>query len=1787
MPLLMLSSIHRTDGGAALSPSLSFLSLLPLLILVILGAGTLTTHGKGIHTTVEASWNETPFYQEGCEWAARSYGDEAFYSCLDALWSPSPSRSRASGIENSEGASDATSARVRTQKLQYTRLLEVLFGLPETHGAQRAFFETEMAARVYSPAVEAHYALADQALRETRSQPFFFERDGGSQGEHDSDNGSTCGEPFAVVYTRAAPGAPLQAVRVETPSALKSAIGGMGHSRIGASVSVDEVAFAGFDHRYLSASMAAAREVSAVMVLYGLPGCPASRALHRTAVELSTSVDAASAIAAGAPAYFWRHLPVSVSRLCAAANPGLSSFATTASVWDTPLLTQGYGVTVDIKNTEYKVLDEKTAAQSRAKEQGSAAIDTRLPHDGADAAAAAASNRVPETQVDRMVSGFHVARLKERYPSLAASLDEFAAFLDEEAGSEDTKVDFDVWELQKIGLAATEYIREVESPHQRLQLLKDMVKRFPTYAAALSRIAAEPGRLEKLQRMLSILHQHMSPGESALFVNGWRVKEQELTLFGVLHALHEEEQLLQRIKTVLTTEKAKQGVHMLPVEPAMLEKVAEYVKRRTRLAMKTLEGDAETEAAYAIPANYIAWTNNVETSPQLKGLPAELNTFFAPDHGHAPIPRRNVLNFVLMLDPVSKSSLQLISLILSLRQQGLIARYGLAVVDQTWSPVFQAGVGSGIGGFQGESAGSRAALKVFALVYHLAAMNKEAGLLKFLVQLFQAAMKTDTETLPDAVITPLCERAAKTQLRTSVAALTRSADVLSHYHETQAALRRFPVPEYPAIFLNGVLLNNDLAAMSAALQREMLLLQEWVSTGALRDDMTSMYDSILKQRGAADHIQPALIGTPVTMLWADKPVVVAHVESLPYVYSPAYAGGVPALTQLVTLPCAFTTAMLQQLQTVMAALEECGAASGENANSHNVCSILRLSLVSCPAAPSLFHRHMEALQRQLTRSSTPKGTRYAVLQRYISHLAEAVASTSVDPGAVLGTETVVAALEVAPLPADVQALIDVSIGTNAKAEPQWSRGQEQFWAAFADAFEVGTKSIALITNGRIIAMDASFSAADVLAAARLMASTTKAVQEAVMNVPFTDMKSAAGGGYAKKKLDTSFFAGKTACLSSVFGDEVVRRAAGHMPTAPGTMRPESIVSTKKDWRRLRSVLFAVSNVRAEEASADITKDVWEEEDEPSGRMAQPLHRVTAVVDPSSRDAQVIVSLADYLLQSPLHIRLTVVLNPALDVKFPIRNFFQYVASPTLVFDETSGRVVAPLATFTQMPSSSLLTLGVEEPPSWTVFSQDAEVDLDNIMLSRLSHGTLFVAAVYRMHSVLLTGEATDAWTGAALNGLPLSLLSPSRAGGTPNASSAARITDTQVMANLGGYYQLQANPGVWYLSVKEGPVAAAYCIEAIGGHVVRECTKGAEESSLTNWTQGQHIPLMIDSFRGRHLPLRVARTPNSAATTNLQAILQQMASKVKLKWPPTWLSRGAKPAPPEKPTLNVFSVASGHLYERFLRMMMHSVHKMSSDKYGTNTTRIKFWVIENFLSPQFKRYIPLLAEQLGFEVGFVTYRWPWWLPRQTEKQRKIWAYKILFLDVLFPLDVDRIIFVDADQTAQADLHELYNMKIGGQAIAMAPFCQKSKNNATIPFRFWEKGFWENHLRGKPYHISAIFLVDLRRFRAMLAGDRYRGIYSQLVGDPNSLQNLDQDLPNFMQDVIPIFSLPEHWLWCETWCSEKSKSKAKTIDLCNNPLTKIPKLENAKMVIPGWEELDNKLQNMSDGLLARL
>lgn len=53
----------------------------------------------------------------------------------------------------------------------------------------------------------------------------------------------------------------------------------------------------------------------------------------------------------------------------------------------------------------------------------------------------------------------------------------------------------------------------------------------------------------------------------------------------------------------------------------------------------------------------------------------------------------------------------------------------------------------------------------------------------------------------------------------------------------------------------------------------------------------------------------------------------------------------------------------------------------------------------------------------------------------------------------------------------------------------------------------------------------------------------------------------------------------------------------------------------------------------------------------------------------------------------------------------------------------------------------------------------------------------------------------------------------------------------------------------------------------------------------------------------------------------------------------------------------------------------------------------------------------------------------------------------------------------------------------------------------------------------------------------------------LISLPLCLNNFFlEDLPNNMIHQVAIKSLPQDWLWCETWCDDESKQRAKTIDL---------------------------------------
>ena len=422
--------------------------------------------------------------------------------------------------------------------------------------------------------------------------------------------------------------------------------------------------------------------------------------------------------------------------------------------------------------------------------------------------------------------------------------------------------------------------------------------------------------------------------------------------------------------------------------------------------------------------------------------------------------------------------------------------------------------------------------------------------------------------------------------------------------------------------------------------------------------------------------------------------------------------------------------------------------------------------------------------------------------------------------------------------------------------------------------------------------------------------------------------------------------------------------------------------------------------------------------------------------------------------------------------------------------------------------SHTYSLNIDALDSWMVRPVKSNKDLDNLFIPDTE------SVAFAIKSLLVQGQCAQTLHGMHIeppNGLQLTL-----------KQSGVAFAETIVMKNF-GYFQFQARPGSFEIELAQGRSSMIFDI-ALGGQIhVKDITGG---SSL----------------------MSVSKKPGHEKEQVLE--LSRIDSGE---------------------TIHVFSLASGKLYERLIKIMMTSVMKFTRSK-------VKFWLLEDFFSPNFSDGIDLLAKGLGFEYELLSYKWPSWLYRQTEKQRIIWGYKILFLDVLFPLSINRVIYIDADQVVRADIKELWDLDLKGAPYAYTPFCDS--NPLTEKFMFWKGGYWKNHLKDLHYHISALYVVDLHTFRNLGAGDILRYFYETLAPSPDSLSNLDQDLPNFAQSHLKIYSLPQEWLWCASWCSEESQKNAKSIDLCNNPLTREHKIEAAKKYIPEWQDYDDYVTRLT-------
>lgn len=338
-----------------------------------------------------------------------------------------------------------------------------------------------------------------------------------------------------------------------------------------------------------------------------------------------------------------------------------------------------------------------------------------------------------------------------------------------------------------------------------------------------------------------------------------------------------------------------------------------------------------------------------------------------------------------------------------------------------------------------------------------------------------------------------------------------------------------------------------------------------------------------------------------------------------------------------------------------------------------------------------------------------------------------------------------------------------------------------------------------------------------------------------------------------------------------------------------------------------------------------------------GDLDNSFLEIGLIIDPLSELAQKWAHMISTLAEIK-GVSVVIYLNPESSLEeLPLKRFYRYVFDKEPHFDTTTGVQTIPTAYFAELPIEPLYTLGVETTNAWHVTVREANMDLDNILLSSLKDESS-VSAVYELESILLEGHCLDSTNKSPPRGLEFEISTPS------NHSRK----DTLVMANL-GYFQLKASPGVWNLRLRDGRSSAIYAIEDIG-------TKGKWNWDTSKTDSQSNNILALTSFEGLTVMPLVHKNPGMEAEDVLESAVDRKPDEKTGLW--SSLSGklfGKKDhdeeknvlSKPKQAEINIFSVASGKLYERFLSIMIVSVMN------HTEST-VKFWFIENFLSPEFK-----------------------------------------------------------------------------------------------------------------------------------------------------------------------------------------------------------------------------------------
>jgi hypothetical protein len=253
-------------------------------------------------------------------------------------------------------------------------------------------------------------------------------------------------------------------------------------------------------------------------------------------------------------------------------------------------------------------------------------------------------------------------------------------------------------------------------------------------------------------------------------------------------------------------------------------------------------------------------------------------------------------------------------------------------------------------------------------------------------------------------------------------------------------------------------------------------------------------------------------------------------------------------------------------------------------------------------------------------------------------------------------------------------------------------------------------------------------------------------------------------------------------------------------------------------------------------------------------------------------------------------------------------------------------------------------------------------------------------------------------------------------------------------------------------------------------------------------------------------------------------------------------------------TVDVLTIVTGEKYEQHLLRSIDSMIK-NQTLFG-ESQKLRIWLVRNHLSKEFRQKISNLYKwnfhpqvpEVCVEIHFTSYKWFLGMfDNFRSLAEEIQLSRVLFLDVMLPYQIKRVIVKDADHIMQhgnildfytTDLtyeeedHKIPENKMTKEAVfGYTPYCLEP-NPKYADYRFWISDEWRRYYNDNTYHFGALGLVNIELYWSNKTPRGLINAYKGLAEKKGALNSLDQDLINLYQMVNKVVTIDEDWIWCE-------------------------------------------------------